>query len=209
MKTPYGYALSDADRFSVNQSQADAVKLIYDLYLQGKSLGGISDILNECKVLSSTGNPTWTRAAIDHVLSNGRYVPFIISEDLFWQVQIEKERRTNTDDNGRKAARYNSQNVLSGLLVCGECSSNYRRITRSSGEVVWRCADKVENGKHATCSNLTTVSNDEIKKAICNQLGIEVFDDEIVRNMVDTVNIGKEGIVIRVKFSPSIGMMFL
>jgi len=40
-------------------------------------------------------------------------------------------------------------------------------------------------------------------------LGIEVFDDEIVRNMVDTVNIGKEGIVIRVKSSPSIGMMIL
>lgn len=44
----------------------------------------------------------------------------------------------------RKATRNNSQNVLSGLLVCSDCGVNYRRITRASGEVVWRRADKVE-----------------------------------------------------------------
>ena len=209
MRIPYGYTRSETNQIVINQQQASVVKAIYDLYLRGKSLGGIANALKAQNILSPTGNPIWTRAAIDKLLSNGRYVPYIISEEQFWKSQLEKERRTNMDDDSRKTARYNSQNVLSGLLVCDECGCNYRRITRPSGELVWRCADKVENGKHATCSNLTTVSNDEIKNAICDQLGIEVFDDEIVRNMVDTVNIGKEGIVIRVKSSPSIGMMIL
>ncbi|MDR0531131.1 MAG: zinc ribbon domain-containing protein [Oscillospiraceae bacterium] len=70
---------------------------------------------------------------------NGRYVPWIITEDQFWHAQIERERRSNLDPNNRtrKTARYSSQNVLSGLLVCGDCGRNFRRITRPSGEVVW------------------------------------------------------------------------
>nr|WP_279287533.1 zinc ribbon domain-containing protein [Flintibacter hominis] len=36
---------------------------------------------------------------------------------------------------------------MSGLLVCAECGHNYRRITRPSGEIVWRCASRVEHGK--------------------------------------------------------------
>ena len=154
MRTPYGYTKHESGAITINPEQADTVNLIYDLYLQGKSLGGIADTLKEQDIPSPTGKPVWVRAAIDKTLSIGRYVPLIISEDRFWEAQIEKERRTNiADDNRtRKAARYNSQNVLSGLLICGECVRNYRRIARPSGEVVWRCADKVEKGKQATCS---------------------------------------------------------
>ena len=68
------------------------------------------------------------------------------------------------DNRTRKTARYNSQNVLSGLLLCGECGKNYRRITQPSGEVVWRCADKVENGKRAVCTNMATVSDEKIRE---------------------------------------------
>jgi len=70
------------------------------------------------------------------------------------------------DNRTRKTARYGSQNVLSGLLICGEGGKSYRRITRPSGEVVWRCADKVENGRQAACSNMATVPDDEIKEMI-------------------------------------------
>ena len=123
-------------------------------------------MLKEQSILSPTGKPVWGRATVDNILSNGRYVPHIISEDRFWQIQIEKERRTNiaNDNRTRKTARYNSQNVLSGLLICGECGKSYRRITRSLGEVVWRCADKVENGKQAVCCNMATISDRRSKR---------------------------------------------
>ena len=113
------------------------------------------------------------------------------------------------DDNSRKTARYNSQNVLSGLLVCGECGNNYRRITRPSGEIVWRCADKVENGKQAICSNSITVSDEDVKKIICEQLNLGIFDEEVVRDLLDTVTISKDGISIQVKSDHSLGMLIL
>ena len=78
-----------------------------------------------------------------------KYIGYIVSFDNFFLVQGEKSRRSNIDENTnkRKTSRYNSQSVLSGLLVCTECNHNYRRITRLSGEVVWHCASRVEHGK--------------------------------------------------------------
>lgn len=209
MRIPYGYAQSSIGEININQKQALVVKSIYELYLQGKSLGGIADALKAQGISSLTGNPVWTRAAIDKILSSGKYISSIISEEQFWNAQIERERRTNTDDNGRKTAQYNSRNVLSGFLICDECSANYRRITRPSGEVVWRCADKVENGKQAKCSNTMTISDEKIKKAICDELDINFFDENAVRNMIDTISIGKEGLVFNMKISQSFGSMIL
>ena len=106
-------------------------------------------------------------------------------------------------------ARYNSQNVLSGLLICGACGRNYRRITRPSGEVVWRCAEKVENGKRAACSNRVTASDDEIREMICERLNLESFDEAAVGDSVDMIGISGDGIVLRVKPSMTFGSMAL
>jgi len=136
------------------------------------------------------------------ILSNGKYAPHITSDDRFWQAHFEKDRRSNMNNNRtRKAARYNSQNVLSGLLVCGECGRNYRRITKPSGEVVWRCADKVENGKRAACSNTATVSDEEIREIICEQLGLTVFDEAVVGNAIEAIEVSDGGILIHLKNS--------
>lgn len=97
-------------------------------------------------------------------------------------------------DHTRKTARYNSENVLSGLLVCRECGRNFRRITRKNGEIVWRCADRVENGKQAACQNLHTVSDAEVKRAICNFLETDQFDDGEVKRNIYRIEIYKDGI---------------
>jgi hypothetical protein len=211
MKPPYGYTQHESGAITINQEQAGVVNLIYDLYLQGKSLGGIVGALKEQGVPSPTVNPTWVRAAIDKLLSNGRYVPHIIPEDQFLEAQLEKDRRTNLkpDNRTRKTARYNSQNVLSGLLICGDCGRNYRRITRPSGEVVWRCADRVENGKRAACSNLSVVSDEESRGIVCEHLGLEVFDEAVVGAAIDTIEISGMKIVLQMKPSLSLEMQVM
>ena len=136
-------------------------------------------------------------------------IRIIISEDQFWEAQFEKDRRTNLDPDNRtrKAARYNSQNVLSGLLICGECGRNYRRITLPSGEVVWRCADKVENGKRATCSNMAVVMDDEIREIIYGQLGLDVFDEAVVGEAIEAIEIRRKGIDVHMKPSMALDVM--
>lgn len=159
------------------------------------SLGVLSNILESKQILSPSGNTKWGRAAIDKLLSNSKYVPHIISLEQYTEVQFEKASRSNQQLNNdgtmqRKATRYNSQNVLSGLLVCAECGANYRRITRPSGEVVWRCANRVER---EGCTQSPSVAEQDIIHLICSELGMDTFDTEYVRSSLDRILIYDTG----------------
>lgn len=194
MKTPFAFYKDGLGNIRVDASKTETVRFIYDLYLNGSSLRKIADALYEREILSPTGKDRWAVQVIDNLLSNKLYLHIVPSE-LFVQVQLEKQRRSNTNsDNTRKTVRYNSGNVLSGLLVCKECGKNYRRITRKDGEVVWRCADRVENGKQATCQNLHTVTDTEIKQAICDYLDIDHFDEDTVKEEICRIEIGSDSI---------------
>ena len=122
--------------------------------------------------------------------------PVIISQRLFDAVQAEKAKRSNfkTTESGsqRKSTKYNSSYVLSGLLICGECGSLYRRITRTGGEVVWRCANRVEHGK-AYCEDSVTVTDTAVKEFLCRELEMPCFDEQTVRSRVESVTVGCGG----------------
>lgn len=122
--------------------------------------------------------------------------PAIISRGLFDAVQTEKAKRSNLKmaECGlqRKTTKYNSSYVLSGLLICGECGSPYRRITRASGEVVWRCANRVDHGK-AYCKDSVTVIDTAVKEFLCLALEMPSFDEQTVRGRVESIMIGHDG----------------
>ena len=196
MKISYGFIADNSGRIAVNKVQAEVVQMIYSGYLAGNSLGVLANMLESKQILSPSGNTKWGRAAIDKLLSNSKYAPHIISLEQYTEVQFEKASRSNQQLNNdgttqRKATRYNSQNVLSGLLVCAECGANYRRITRPSGEVVWRCANRVECGG---CTQSPSVAEQDIIHLICSELGMDTFEcteykDSVVRQMIDTIRV--------------------
>lgn len=191
---PFGFIKASNGNICVEPKQSDIVNQIYQRYLQGESLGGIADFLFHQDIVTPTGQERWTRPAISKLLSNSKYIGYIISFEDYFAVQVEKGNRSNLDEdsNKRKITRYSSQNVLSGLLVCAECGANYRRITTPSGEVVWRCANKVEHGKQI-CKSAPTVSEDSAKIKICEVLALDVFDEEKIKANVETILIQHDG----------------
>ena len=191
MKIPYGFTADNSGRITIDKAQAEVVQMIYREYLAGNSLGGLIKMLESKQIPSPSGNTKWGRAAIDKLLSNSKYVPHIISLEQYTEVQFEKAARSNQQPNNegtmqRKATRYNSQNVLSGLLVCAECGANYRRITWSSGEMVWRCANRVERGG---CVQSPSVADQDVIHLICNEFGMNTFDTEYVKSSLDRIMI--------------------
>lgn len=190
---PYGFVQKQGGIF-VEPQQIEVVKEIFQRYLNGDSLGGIVDFLFEQGVLSPTGQERWTRPTISKLLSNSKYIGYIVSFEDYFAVQVNKGNRSNIDEdtNQRKATRYSSQNVLSGLLVCTECGANYRRITRSSGEVVWRCANKVEHGKKI-CKKAPSISEDTIEEHLCTTLNMAEWDEETIKNSIERILIQHDG----------------
>lgn len=184
MPLPYGFMLAPDGHIAIDQEKANIVRTVYQQYLSGLSLKGIADFLFSQGIPSPRGKAQWTQAVISDLLSNQRYIGPIINFDEFFMTQGEKGKRSNIDEdtNQRKATRYNSQSVLSSLLTCGECGRNYRRITRSSAEVVWRCANRVEHGKQF-CKHSPSIPEQQIKDAICARLGLAAFDEQAVKNI--------------------------
>lgn len=108
--------------------------LIFDLYLDGQSIIGITKELEKRKILSPTAKEKWCKRTIDVMLSNEKYTgdvqllkssnsdvkylssdnnPAIISKEVFKGVQLEKARRSNVvDGNGgrqRKTRKYSAK----------------------------------------------------------------------------------------------------
>ena len=113
MKIPYGYILV-GEGIAIHEEKADVVCSIFEYYLAGASLGKIVDMLFAKGVASPTGNTKWTRAAIDKLLANKKYIP-IVGISVYMDTQFEKDRRCNVDygkaGHPRKSTRYQSSSI--------------------------------------------------------------------------------------------------
>ena len=130
----YGY-INDADgKLVIDKKEAKNVHMIFNLYLQGKSVLGIAKELERLGIKSPTGKATWPKRTIDVMLSNEKYTgnvhlldngkhdayyraennnPVIISKETFQAVQIEKQHRSNVTEgeegSKRKSKKYSSK----------------------------------------------------------------------------------------------------
>ena len=113
MKLPYGYVLVGGE-VAIHEENANVVRSIFEYYLAGASLGKIVDMLFARSVPSPTGNTKWTRAAIDKLLANKKYIP-IVGVNAYMDAQFEKDRRCNVDydkaGHPRKPSRYQSPSI--------------------------------------------------------------------------------------------------
>lgn len=113
MKLPYGYVLVN-EEIVIYKERADVVRSIFRYYLAGASLGKVVDMLAAKSISSPSGNPKWTRAAVDKLLSNVKYIP-IVGLESYMDAQFEREHRCNVDydkaGHPRKAVRYQSPSL--------------------------------------------------------------------------------------------------
>ena len=155
-----GYDLVNGE-LVVNPKEAEIVKQIFDLYLNGFGTQSIADILN-----SQTQKSNWTSSYVSLILKNEKYIgdqlfqkrfttetmPFkqvrnkgempqyyysnrhepIISREVFEQVQAVLESHQRYDS----GVNYNR--VLARKIHCGECGATYK-FRKNSGKFYWVC----------------------------------------------------------------------
>lgn len=113
MKLPYGYVLN-GEEIAIHEERAGVIRDIFEHYLAGASLEKIVDVLFTKGIPSPTGNSKWTRAAVDKLLANKKYIP-IVGMKVYLDTQFEKEHRCNVDydkaGHPRKADRYRSPSL--------------------------------------------------------------------------------------------------
>ena len=130
----YGYVNDEDGNLAVDEREAKNVRIIFNRYLQGKSVLGIVKELERLEIKSPTGKDKWCKRTIDVMLSNEKYTgnvhlfddgkhdfyykaegnsPAIISKETFQAVQIEKQHRSNViegeEGSKRKSKKYSSK----------------------------------------------------------------------------------------------------
>ena len=108
----------------------------------------------------------------------------IISREIFDMVQDEIKRRRN--HTGYKTTSYSSQYALAGIVYCGECGANYRRVTwskRGKKTIVWRCIERLESGIQ-NCKDSPIIYEDKLKDVILSGVSQISPDDSDVAEMV-------------------------
>ena len=95
-KKLYGYYLDDEGNPQVNSDQGEAVRGIYDQYLQGASLRMIKLSLEEKNVLNPTGGAKWDISQIRSILGNEKYCGDVLMQKTFTQDCINKKAVKNT-----------------------------------------------------------------------------------------------------------------
>jgi site-specific DNA recombinase len=147
-RAPFGYDYNKVTKHLViNESEAEIIRKIYDLYASGKSLGAIADTLNK-ELVSPRGKNSkgWYNNSIRHILINPTYkgeavvnrhchisdinrvdlskairlaVPPIVPEDKW---NIAQSRLSN---NKHLKAAEKGVFTLQGLIKCGICGCSY------------------------------------------------------------------------------------
>ena len=230
--TTLGYEKGDDGNPKIVLEEAETVRLIYDLFLDGMTYRKIAETLSERGLKNAKGNTDWTHSNVASILQNEKYtgdallqktfvtdcitkkvkknngeLPMYLVKDhheaiidcvTFNRVQTEIARRTSlrkpaaTDEKGKYSGKY----ALTGLVICGECGTAYRRITwddKNGGKIpVWRCINRLKNGKKF-CKCSPTVYEDRLHKAVLDAIN-QVFD--VSDDVKNTLRIGIHAVML-------------
>lgn len=167
-KTAYGYDLVDGE-LVINKPEAEVVKEIFNLFLQGHGKQSIANILNE-KGIKRRSNKKWHHTTISYILNNERYMgdallqkkfttetlPFrkLINHGEVPQYYIEnsnvpiicrdvfmKAKELQSFKVSKTKEKQKSEHFLMRILRCPDCGRAFRR-QEISGTVYWLCYGK-------------------------------------------------------------------
>lgn len=109
----YGY-MHDAEGALVPDPQkAEIVRLIFQLYLDGMSLSGISKELQKRHVPSPTGKETWTSRAIGKLLSNEKYTGNVLLQKTYVASPFTGEQEKNNGAHSQFLYENNHKEIVS------------------------------------------------------------------------------------------------
>jgi hypothetical protein len=125
----------------------------------------------------------------------------IIPKELFHQVQEEKLRRASLhkaavtrkkNKEEKEKSKYSSKYILTDLMVCAECGHAYRRqIWSKYGDktAVWRCEDRLKQGKKSRCQHSPTIKEAQLHDAIMTAI------NSVVENTGQFIGTFRENVI--------------
>ena len=146
----------------INESEAAIVRLIYRLFLDGKTPFGICQQLEEMEIKTPAGKTKWCQSTIISILSNEKYKGDALLQKTFTVDFLTKTKKKNEGEiqqyyvegsheaiitpeefdmvqaellRRKRAGRsYSGNSIFASKLICADCGGTY-------GQKVWHSTD--------------------------------------------------------------------
>lgn len=183
-----GYTKQRGDmRLTIVPEEADIVRSIYRMYLEGYNAGDIILALEEKKTKTPGGKEHWLHSTVNSMLQNEKYMGDLLLQKSYVADFLTKRRKKNDGvfpqyyvenahdpvvpkevfyrvqgefERRREGTTINDRKyALSGKIYCADSGEKYSRCagTEKYPDAVWRCRKK-------HCGR--TVKEDDLKKAV-------------------------------------------
>ncbi len=201
-------------KYEVNETEAKAVRLIFELYAKGNGLKNIVMAFAKRGIKPRSGS-YWSKSTVANILRNETYIGWtvfnkrdkkttgkqskpkdewviirnthepIISEELFDRVQELIEERQPKNTPARVTA---SQYLLSGLMRCGKCIGAYgvTGYGRKRKYAYYNCISYSKKDKKVCPGR--RLRADELDREVIDRVGKLVFSDDNMRKLLDDIN---------------------
>ena len=164
-----GYDRESDGKMVINTEQAEIVRLIYLLYLEGRTYGDITRVLMGAGIKTPAGKETWSASVVESILTNEKYYGAALLQKKFTYDFLSKKARKNCgelpqyyieDDHTpivskahydavqermvNKSRRYCTRSPFAGKLICSHCKQLYGRKKWHSTVEVWECPQRFQ-----------------------------------------------------------------
>lgn len=134
----YGYEMKNG-YMEIIESEATVVRNIFALYIEGKSLKEIAEILTEQGIVYYLEKNKWNKNMVSRIIDNLNYVgnddyPSIISSSDFELATIRKNKM-----GGTRVELSSVTSLIKSKTVCSQCGKKLRRINKWSSREKWIC----------------------------------------------------------------------
>lgn len=164
----YGYILKDG-QMTVNETEVNVVRHIFDLYLQGVGKQNIANILNSENMHRRGEQIKWYDTTIDYILNNERYMGDAILQKSYTTETLPFRRKINHGELPKyyvensnppivsrevyqavqklqktresDCSKNKGKYLLSKIIRCSDCGKTFRRQI-VKGTAYWLCSSK-------------------------------------------------------------------
>lgn len=156
----------------INEKEAEIVRLVFDMYIQGKGYYYIASYLNQNGYRTKFGG-YFTPSIVMRILKKPLYCGYIthvgklirgvhepiISEEIF------EKARSRYEENKKRNPRMKVKHLLTGFLFCGSCGSRMQ-IGYHSGKNFYGCSAYYKN----ICSKPVYIRKEIIEEYVTDKI---------------------------------------
>ncbi len=179
---PYGYVIdhSSPALMSINDDQADIVRLVFDLYInKGYGSTKIARILNESNIPSAI-KVQWAFFTVNYILNNPKYAGYIMYDGKLYEGKHEPIVSKESFDLVKKYQKdrtwkreYRGKNfelfTMLGLLKCGYCGKVMRIHNYTKNHYGYVCNNSTHTDRLDRCTHGEHYRAEKLESAIENE----------------------------------------